>query len=77
MVVVELDKGASRFLGEFRQHGALIMIEIVASGMRSIERKGQAADTVADPDRDDRLHQSAGQAIPRGRLGIDAERAAR
>jgi hypothetical protein len=75
--VVELHKYASRLIGELCQHGALILVEVIAGHVRSMERKGNAAESVADRDRDDRPHQPIRQVISRGRLSIDAEGAAR
>ena len=44
LVVVELHKYASRLISELCQHGALILVEVIAGRVRSLERKGEAAE---------------------------------
>jgi hypothetical protein len=74
---VELDEGACRLVGEFCQHGALIVVEVIAGRVRAIKRNRQTAEAVGHRDRQDRAHQPIGQAIALSGLGIDPEGAAR
>ena len=54
LVVIKLHQGAGRQVGKLRQHGALVMIEIGAGSMRSIESKRQAAQAIPHRNREDR-----------------------
>src|ERR1700729_1797349 len=74
--MLELREDARGLGRKPRQHGALILVEVIARGMRSIENHRVAAKAIADRNGENGPGEPFGKVVSASAVAIDAEWAA-